>query len=378
MVKEKFIRHILFFLAIVFSCFNSIAQKDLSFIVPLIKENQLLDRNILLVENQLKMKNYCEENDSITTALNEEDSSCSVLYGKELFTSNGKIVNERFLLIQTADIFRDAVKYNLSNPYKSREMILNVINNINKLINQISDIKSDFEKLWLMENYTYRLNIILDKYHSKIDDYKDVIERSFCSLKNLDRKKQVLNYEESCIAIVELSGKYFHEWLIINPSLPIKNYSEVSSIDYLTTSGGELNAEPKIAEEFYCDSVKYIWGRITTEYLDIVNHFEIFPDRNQNLIMYSYTSTFSEKEAEVTVWLSWDDRVEAILKGKNIFKTKLDNLQPDKESLFLLPLKFRENNLLIKISKTDSDWKSSFRLSEIKVRNNKNKYRTIG
>lgn len=286
------------------------------------------------------------------------------------------LANERFLLQQTSDIYADAVKFNFPDPVKSRELVLNSINNVDKLIRQISVIKSDFEKLWLMENHTYSLKIISDKYQKKIDDYKDAKERLFFSLKKLDSGKTILTSEDVRLAITKLPGKYFREWMMVNP-VTNKDGSSLSEVDYLVEMGGELYTLPKVAEEFYYDSVKYRWRRVVSDYPDIVNLAEVFPDNNQKVVMYAFATISSDQDTIVDALVGCDDGIEVIINGNSVYKTVGYPDRPEKEFSFQLPLKKGRNDLMLKISQIKDNWHFTFRLPDSEVRNSKNRYRII-
>lgn len=286
------------------------------------------------------------------------------------------LANERFLLLQTADIYADALKFNFSNPVKSRELVLIAINNIEKLIRQISMIKSDFEKLWLTENHTYALNVISNKYQRKIDDYKDAKGQLFLSLKYLDTSKPILAAEEVRLAITKLPGKYFREWMMINP-IPNKDGQNTSGVDYLSEMDGELNARPKVAEEFYFEAVKYRWRRVISEHPDIVNLSEIFPENNQNVVTYAFANIYSDDESVVDALAGSDDGIEVIINGKSVYKIVGESDKPENEYSFQLPLKKGRNDLMLKISQTEGGWLFTFRLPNSEVRNSKNRYRIV-
>jgi hypothetical protein len=286
------------------------------------------------------------------------------------------LANERSLLLQTSEIYWDAIKFNFTNPVLARESVLNSINNIEKLIRQITLIKSDFEKLWLIENHTYGLNIIIDKYQKKIDDYRDIKERLFLSLKNLDSGKPVLSAEKVRLAITKLPGKYFREWMMVNP-IANKDAGSVSEVDYLVEMGGELYALPKVTEEFYYDAVKYRWRRVISEHPDIVNLSEIFPENNQNVVTYAFANIYSDDESVVDALAGSDDGIEVFINGKSVYKIVGESDRPENEYSFQLPLKKGRNDLMLKISQTEGGWQFTFRLPNSEVRNSKNRYRII-
>jgi hypothetical protein len=286
------------------------------------------------------------------------------------------LANERILILRVSELYSEASKINLADPVRSRSLILESSDTIENLIRQIRSIKSDYEKLWLLENHTYALHIIADQYQKKIDDYTDVKKRLFLSLKNLDSSKPVFSPEETRLAITKLPGKYFREWMMVNP-IPNKDGQKISKIDYLKEMGGELNAKPKVAEEFYFDYDKYRWRRVVTENPDIVNLTDIYPNNNQHVVTYAFANINSENESTVNALVSCDDGIEVIINGNSVYKTEGNDKDSDQEFIFSLPLNKGRNDLMLKITQTVGDWSFTFRLPDSEVRNSKNRYRII-
>ncbi len=196
---------------------------------------------------------------------------------------------ERFDLLEASKIYSEAEELYLSNPSKSRIKIIDSIEIITNLITETSELKNQFKILWLKENHTYALDWITDKYEQKINDYADVKKLLFQSLKNFDSSKPILTLKEVRLSISKLPGKYFTEWMMINP-LPNKEKNEKSEIDYLIDMGGETTANPKVTQEFYFDNEKYRWRRVVSEQQDIVNLNEIFDYDNQSGVMYAFAN----------------------------------------------------------------------------------------
>jgi hypothetical protein len=286
------------------------------------------------------------------------------------------LANERILTIKVSELYSEASKINLADPARSRALLLESLDTIEKLIRQIHAIKSDYEKLWLLENHTYSLHIIADQYQKKIDDYTDVKKRLFLSLKNIDSGKPIFSPEETRLAITKLPGKYFREWMMVNP-IPSKDGQKNSKIDYLIEMGGELNAKPKVAEEFYFDYDKYRWRRVVTENPDIVNLTDIYPNNNQHVVTYAFANINSENESTVNALVSCDDGIEVIINGNSVYKTEGNDKDSDQEFIFSLPLNKGRNDLMLKITQTVGDWSFTFRLPDSEVRNSKNRYRII-
>ena len=164
--------------------------------------------------------------------------------------------------------------------------------------------------------------------------------------------------------------------MMVNP-IPNKDGQRISVVDYLGEIGGELNTHPKVAEEFFFESAKYRWRRVVSEYPDIVNLAEIFPDNNQNVVMYAFANIFVDEETIVDALVGCDDGIEVIINGKSVYKNIGQIDQLENEYLFQLPLKKGGNDLMLKISQTEGDWHFTFRLPNSEVRNSKNRYRII-
>ncbi|OGU34264.1 MAG: hypothetical protein A2068_09280, partial [Ignavibacteria bacterium GWB2_35_6b] len=283
---------------------------------------------------------------------------------------------EKMNLIEAAELYNEAENIFKSNPFEARMKILNSLELITYIIESVTGLKDNFEILWLQENHTYALDWTTDKYIAKINDYVDVRNKLFSSLKKLDSSESILTKEETRLAITKLPGKYFREWMMINPIVK-KDEGNNSKIDYLLEMGGEANAEPKVTQEFYYDSIKYRWGRVVTEYSDIVNLTELFPEENKNVVMYAFANINSAKDTTIKALAGSDDGIEVFINGKSVLQNSSDGkLIPDAFS-FSLPLKKGKNNLLLKITQTDGEWGFTFRLPDSEVRNSKNRYRIV-
>ncbi|MBX3007140.1 MAG: family 20 glycosylhydrolase [Melioribacteraceae bacterium] len=342
--------------------------------------------NKLIPEAGKKTKISLVDWDNVVTIINETEKELQKsrpnFYEKDLdylqfvIDLYRVLANERFLTLRVAEIYSEALEINISDPIKSRSLILESLNIIESLIRQIFVIKSDYEKLWLWENHTYSLHVIGDQYQKKIDDYTDIKSKLFLSLKNIDSGKQPFSADATRLAITKLPGKYFREWMMVNP-IPNQDGQKLSGVDYLKEMGGELDAQPKVAEEFYFNSARYRWRRVVTENPDVVKLDEIFPDNNKNVVTYAFANINTENEMIVKALVSCDDGIEVIINGKSVYKNVIDENEKHPEFTFELPLTKGRNNLMLKISQTVGDWSFTFRLPDSEVRNSKNRYRIL-
>ncbi|UCH66460.1 MAG: family 20 glycosylhydrolase [Ignavibacterium sp.] len=283
---------------------------------------------------------------------------------------------ERFLLLETAQSYALAENFIDENPALSRKQIVKSIKLVNEIINSQRNIRAEFENLWLKENHIYALDWITDKFDEKINNFVSVRNLLLKSLRNFDSSKPILSKEEVRLAITKLPGKYFTEWMMTNPIIN-KDNNSLSKIDYLTDMGGEAEAVPKVTQEFYFEGQKYRWRRVVSEYPDIVNLSEIFPDENANKVIYAFANISCDEEMSVTPAIGCDEGIEVFINGKKVYEKLASGKMTPDEFRFELPLQKGKNNLLIKSSQTSGGWAFTFRLPGKSVRNTKNRYRIV-
>jgi len=285
------------------------------------------------------------------------------------------LINERYILIEAAKQYSSAEKIVMEQPFIAREKMVKAINDIAKIIMGQHKIKKSFQNLWLKENHLYALDWITDKYSHKINEFKNVHKLLLQSLKKLDSSLPILTTSDVRLAITELPGKYFTEWMMINP-ISVKEKNNPSEIDYLSGMGGEASANPKVTQEFSYDNETYRWRRIVSETPDIIYLNKIFKDEDENNLTYAFANISIEEKKVVSASIGFAQKIQVFINGAEVFNRESDKLQED-AFLFDLPLEKGKNNLLIKISQKYAEWGFSFRLPNSRVRNSKNRYRII-
>lgn len=277
---------------------------------------------------------------------------------------------KRIDLIKIAGNYKDALKIVLREPFKAREKLVEGVSLINKIIERQNKVIDSYSYLWLKENHTYALSRITDKYKDEIENFERIKNDLYTSLKMFDTDRTLNPLENSSLNISELPGKYFQEWMIIQP---IFNLSDFSG-DLLEDMGGEKEAEPKVTQEFFIDSVKYRWRRLVSEYPDIINISKIFNTTDQKGVIYSFANIFSDSALSVNASVGADEKCEIFINGNKVATfSGTDQFIPDEHKV-AIPLIKGKNNLLIKSYQTKGEWIFSFRLPEVKVRNSKNRY----
>lgn len=296
-----------------------------------------------------------------------------LLYAINLYRT---LADERLDLLKAAQYYSQAESIYTADQFKARELVLFSLDLIMNIIEREYKLKDTFSELWLKENHTYALDWTTDKYDEKINEFINVKNRLISSLASIDSSHPIMPKEKVRLAISKLPGKYFREWMMVNP-IAKNEKGNISKIDYLKDMGGEENAVPRVTQEFYYDSEKYRWRRVVSEYPDIVNLAEIFPDENTDVVMYAFANLSVENDTTVNALVGFDDAIEVFINGKSIVqKYSNGNFVPDSFS-FSLPLLKGKNNLLLKITQTKGKWGFSFRLPDCEVRNSKNRYRIV-
>jgi hypothetical protein len=280
----------------------------------------------------------------------------------------------RFGLLQAAGLYADAMA--ATSSHQIRSAIIRAIEHFDSVRERESLAKSTFERLWLSENHTYALERLSILHGRRIADLDDVKKRLIGALAEYDSGEPLPPKEAVRLGISPLPGKYFREWLATRP-IPNKDRRHLSRIDYLIGMGGETSAAPKVTQEFFLDSLKHRWSRITAGNQDVVDLVELFPEQNRDVVVYAFATLEAGGDTTVRALLGCDDGVEVLVNGVRVFERESPGgLTPD-ECSFLLPLRKGMNNLMLKISQTEGSWGFSFRLPECEVRSRKNRYRII-
>lgn len=288
----------------------------------------------------------------------------------ELYRSMAK---KRFNMIDAADIYKEASILQDAAPENSRELLLKALELISNTKQMQIKLAAQYKSLWLKENHTYSLMKIVDQFNKEIDDLYEIEKLVFDALKLFDSGLYIPNPNEVRLEINQVSGKYFREWMMINP-LPNDDNLPSSQIDYLVEMGGEKNAKPKVTQEFFYDSQKYRWRRVETEYFDVVNLAELFPDKNENVVMYAHATINSPIAQVVKASVGSADGIKVFINSNIVYEFDLTRtLSPDEDS-FEINLNEGVNHLLIKITQLSGEWGFTFRLIESKVQNSKNRY----
>jgi hexosaminidase len=279
----------------------------------------------------------------------------------------------RFNLIHAARSYENAFRLSTGNRNDVREFLIDAIAAISSSRHENLKLQNFYKELWLRENKTHAVDLVLKDYGRQLNDLTDIESRIFNSLKEFDKRNEIPSPIDVRLAIEESDGKYFREWMMINP-IPMSDGSKGNQIDYLADMGGELNAQPKVTQEFEYEGNTYRWRRTESDLFDVVDLAEQFPEENQNVITYAYANIDSPDERIVKASFGSTDGADIFINGKLAHSIRKERLIKIDEEIFEIPLHKGRNHLMIKLFQGSGDWKFTFQLPEYKVSNSKNRY----
>ncbi len=282
----------------------------------------------------------------------------------------------RFNLLECAKLYKEAFKSQNIDRSIARNKIVKVMKILGDTREMAINLSNDLSNLWLNENKTYYLDSILSKYKNQIDALHDVKRRVSNVLDSLDKNQPIPDASFVRLKIQEAEGKYFTEWMMTNP-ITVSSNAENDSIDYLKAMKGELNAVPKVTQEFNYNNHTYRWRRTSSIYFDVVNLNNEFPGNNTNVVSYAFANIDCPNDMIVKTSIGSTDDIDVIINGKLDYRIRDNQKLKIDKNVFELPLKKGRNNLMLKLYQKDGDWKFTFRILEHEVRNNKNRYKII-
>jgi hypothetical protein len=284
------------------------------------------------------------------------------------------LAEEKIKLIEAADYYSKAVAEQKTDKSGARRLAVKALAIINGLIIAETEINNWYENLWLMENHIYSLPRITEKFRNKINLFNSVKNGLFASLKQFDSGAGLLPEKNIRLWLVKLPGKYFREWLVIDPAA-VNEAALPDTADYLAPMGGVLNAAPEVTQEFMLDTLKLRWRRLTAELPDKVQFRKLTAASNS--AAYAYATITSQTARTVTALFGSESDIEIFLNGKSVSRKSADDKFAADKYACSLNLETGKNRLMIKLSGKQTDAGFTFRIQDVQVRNRKNRYRII-
>ncbi len=294
------------------------------------------------------------------------------------FTTNliNSLATKRFNLLDAADSYRKACFIQRESKDSAEYYVSKSLDYINNTLASLQYIDNTYEDLWLRENKIYALYRVLNRFNKEIQSLQEIQYLLNDALNDIADDHFIQPPLEVRLDISEVSGKYFREWMMINP-IPVDNFASSLTPDYLVDMGGEAMAKPRVTQEFYYNNQKFRWRRVVSDQFDIVNLAQLFPNTGGQAIMYAHAMIDSKKDRTVRASVGSDDGIKVFVNGEEVFvHESARTILPDEDE-FNIKLKKGRNHLLIKASQLEGEWAFTFRLPGNKFSNSKNRYKII-
>ena len=311
------------------------------------------------------------------------DESDPFVYGDDLeyfrFTTDlyTHLGQSRRAMLDAAGAYRDAVSHlDVSRP-EIRAKLSEAINLIENTRQSLLDLSHRYKVLWLRENRDYSLDVVMDRFNEGIAALADAEGLVSVALEDFDRGQSLPDAVDVRLAIEELTGRYFREWLMSGPfPMPSKEARSDSSPDFLASSDGELAARPGVTEELEYAGQTYRWSRVASPKLAEVNLASHFPENNRNVAIYAYATIDSPKAGLVRATLGSAGAVQVFLNGRIVHQNDVKrSLRLDEDEIHL-PLAKGRNHFMLKIIQNieTGGWGFTLQLPDNTVRSRKNRY----
>ena len=286
------------------------------------------------------------------------------------------LAERRLALSEAAEAYREASLLQREAPRTARALLVDVLDRLGQTRHTLMARSDDFRTLWLRENRSYALDLVLDRFNAQHDALADTERRVMQALSDFDKGHFLPPPTEVRLAIEASAGGYFREWLVSGP-LPNPEGADGATADYLAAMGGEPNARPGVAVEWQYEGQTYRWRRLASPLHAEVDLAATYPDNNRHVALYAFATIDSPTARRVRATFGSNDGITVFLNGAVVFdKQARQNLMIDDDEAWL-PLNAGRNHLMLKISQGSGGWGFSFRLPDETVRSQKNRYRIL-
>ncbi|NRB49888.1 MAG: beta-N-acetylhexosaminidase [Saprospiraceae bacterium] len=239
---------------------------------------------------------------------------------------------------------------------ESRSMIPALKSQAHEFRKQWEELRLRYIDLWFQENRAYSLEVALQPFNQKIQD--------FLSLETLLGQSMAWPADQPLPApsllrleISENPDRHFRFWLL-SPFYPIKD-EENKEQDFLESLGGEEEARP----------TPYDWLKYQSPYSDKIDFQEALSVEGTGVV-YTYARIESPAEKLTPAHFDHLKPIAIFLNGQRLPSSQ-------HKTDLLLPLKAGKNHLILKFLCTGKQDRFSFLLPAKKLRNRKQKYKIM-
>ena len=282
----------------------------------------------------------------------------------------GTLAKTRLWAFEAAAAYSRASRNQRKDPLFARKNLVDAVQKLARVAQEWRTIQQRYEALWLWENRTYSLDYVLDNYQNHIQSWEDAHKRTKQALRDFDMGRMLPTPANVRLAIEGLSGQYFMGWLELG-NFPL---DQAQNTDFLSETGGEKSARPKVTQTIAAKGRKYRWHRIMANSSDIVDLGTLNPNASAETAIYEFAELTSPDDRLVKATVGSTGTMEIFLNGERVYRHTGERAMVIDDDSVGLSLKQGKNYLMVKVLRHGGDWKFSFNLPESKVSNHKNRY----
>ncbi len=279
----------------------------------------------------------------------------------------------RSRMINAAKEYSLAFQNQLNNKPAARQHLLVALDQVILNSEQLTAIKNEYTRLWLLENKVYWLENVTDKYQNIINGYDDIQKRLKTALQNLDMGITLPAPSNVRLNVIESFGDYFQEWMIAGP-FPNENGAMGTDTDYLKSTGGEATTKPVAGKSFTAlNDQTFRWSKYHSPEFGVVDVCQKI-GKSENAVAYANCRIYSDRDQSVTASFGSDDGVDIFLNGNKVFEKRGQRQFAVDQDTVALPLIKGTNYIILKLFKGPGDWRFSFQILNRNVGHHKYKY----
>ncbi len=170
------------------------------------------------------------------------------------------LATSRPAIVEIAEFYKKAYLLQKEDAKKeeARSLLVQAFSKLKDVISNLTLLKAENQRLWLLENRSYSLDMVESRYDKQLSDFYDVEKRLRIALSRFDSELEIPHPKDVRLDIEKTDNWYFKGWLMTEP-MPTKNGAHDPQFDALSEMGGLAATFPNVTEEFFHDSVKYRW-----------------------------------------------------------------------------------------------------------------------
>ncbi len=278
---------------------------------------------------------------------------------------------ERLGYVRFANLYSEAIQSSIPN--KKKEKLTLLKSELKQLINNFRELRIEFEKVWFNENQPYTFSKIDSVYANKISSLQNILNKIENVSETLINASELPKPIDVGLGINVLNGKYFLEWLSVNP-FQFEKQEDALQTNYFAQLGEERKIIPVVTQELLFNNKKHRWKRIVSSQQDKLDLNQSFPESPLNSATYLFANINSDSALTIRAELETISSIIIYLNGETIFNSNSSTIN---KTGINLSLKKGKNNLMFKTVRKNADWNLTFKVNEVKIVNQKNRYKVI-